>query len=149
MKVLILLLITILTAQTHAENLGDNTCNIVLLEAKNIITSGYGNYYQASVVVSKNFVAPFGSDYGVLLQYERNNTVKTINSIEMISTANYTIFNFKLPFGATDKSSYIKLIPFVQTNSNRIYDNNFGSGSVTLTSANNWQFNQSKCNIKF
>lgn len=149
MKVLILLLITILTAQTHAENLGDSNCNIVLLEAKKIITGGYGNYYQASVVVSKNFVAPFNSGYGVLLQYERNNTIKTINSIEMISTTDYIIFNFKLPIGANDKSSYIKLIPFVLTNSNRIYDNNFGLGSVTLTSTNDWQFNQSKCNIKF
>ncbi|MBN8535853.1 MAG: hypothetical protein J0M15_02280 [Deltaproteobacteria bacterium] len=149
MKVLILLLITILTAQTHAENLGDNNCNIVLLEAKNFITGGYGNYYQASVVVSKNFVEPFGSNYGVLLQYERNNTVKTINSKEMISTANYIIFNFKLPFGATGRFSFIKLIPFLQTNTSRIYDNNFGQGSVTLASANNWQFSQSKCNIKF
>lgn len=147
MKVLVLLLITILAAQSHAEDLGDSNCNIVLLEANNNITGASGNYYKASVAVSKNFIAQYASNYGVILQYETYNSVKKVNYSEMIPTSKYIIYIFKLPFSAAVSSRYIKMIPFLFTDSKRIFDNNFGQGFVTLTRDNNWQFHQANCSI--
>ncbi|MBK7963264.1 MAG: hypothetical protein IPK04_20010 [Bdellovibrionales bacterium] len=140
MKLFIISLLTILTSFSQAEDSGDKSCQVVLVRAQNVVTGGWGNYYEATVAVSKDLISKLSSDF----------KVKLVPHIEMApvatsDTKNYTLFSFKFEYGAYVISSYLNLIALVQDGTNSIYDSNFGTGMVSLNKDNNWMFVQSKC----
>jgi hypothetical protein len=148
MKTILFVFTLLFIMQSKGNDLGDKDCNVVLLEAENYNTGGWGNYYRASVAISKSIINRY-KDPKVFLSYgENGNGERKIEMPEYAKESGfYKVYFFKLSFGATHVSQRLYIIPFIANSTDRLFDNNFGIGEVKLNSSNNWRFKQNNCNI--
>ncbi|MBN8537287.1 MAG: hypothetical protein J0M15_09550 [Deltaproteobacteria bacterium] len=143
MKGILFVFTFLFIVHSKGTDFGDKGCNVVLLEAGNYKTGGWGNYYGASVAVSKSIISQY-NDPKVFLYYGTDKIEKPINSKD---NGNYKVYYFKLSSGATHYSQSMNMIPFIAYSTDRLFDNNFGIGEVILKGSNNWRFIQNKCKI--
>lgn len=143
MKTILFVFTFLFIVHSKGNDFGDKGCNVVLLEAENYITGGWGNYYRASVAVSKSIMRQY-NDPQVFLKYGRDKFEKPI---DINDSGSYKVYYFKLSFGATHQSQSMSMIPYIANSTDRLFDNNFGIGEVILNKSNNWRFIQNKCNF--
>jgi hypothetical protein len=75
MKGILFVFTFLFIVHSKGTDFGDKGCNVVLLEAGNYITGGLGNYYGASVAVSKSIMSQY-NDPKVFLHYETDKIEK-------------------------------------------------------------------------
>lgn len=143
MKGILFVFTLLFIVHSKGNDIGDKDCNVVLLEAGNNITGGWGNYYDASVAVSKSIMKQYNNPQ-VVLHYGNDKIEKPISDKDI---GKYKVYYFKFSSGATYHSQSMNMIPFIANSTDRLYDNNFGFGEVILNRSNNWRFIQNKCKI--
>jgi hypothetical protein len=147
MKIIGVLFGLIIAVQSHARDYGDKNCNVVIVKAENEITGCCGNYYRATIAVSKTIIAQNFQKPDIRLQFNERGLSKPEDIIDVKETSRYKIFSIKLPFGASYHTDSLDLIAYVSNGIDRLYDNNFGVGQVSLEQANSWIFRQTRCNL--